>query len=551
MLRFRGWVYALILVLAVAAVYGPFLWNPIVFDDLAFFMPGSDLLDNFTHSFSLFEIRWLPYATIAWTKRLFGIDLIWFRLGDLFLHALVGVALYFFLRRLYQQVMASSLAEADSQPWLVGAFIAALLFAIHPVAVYGAGYLIQRTIVMSTLFSLLALIAYLKGLEQDDRPWLWVSVAFYLLAVLSKEAAIMLPAIMLAITVVVAGTDRALIRRLWPIYLACFMVALYVLSQKMGMMGTAYEIDASRMLENAAEKTTSGVMVSAVTGNGEHYHLLSVFNQCAFFFKYLGLWIFPDPDWMSVDMREPFAGSLLSLYLLAVLGFLTYGGVALRLLFKRGSLGLIGLAMVFPWLLFFPEFSVIRIQESFVLYRSYLWMPGIFIALPLLMMQIKPRIAIISGTLLAVILSLVAVDRLTTFSHPLLLWDDAEKLVHERRDLPGIDRIYGNRGKYFGDVKRYPDAIADYKIALSLRPDNANYYLGMAFAYLNMEDYLTALATFSKSIELDSKRMRAYYGRGKANEGGGNKRAALADFEKSCEMGWQSGCIKAQQLKSQ
>jgi len=538
---FRGWIYVIALVLAVALIYGQFLWNPIVFDDLWYFMAGSDLLDNFTHSFSLFEIRWLPYATIAWTKRIFGTDLIWFRLESLLLHASVGVTLFVFLRRLYQQTFALRIDEVNKQPWLAGAFIAALLFVMHPVAVYGAGYLIQRTIVMATLFSLLALTAYMKGLEQDSRPWLWASVAFYFLAVLSKEHAIMLPAVMLAITIVVAGTGKALFHRLWPIYLGCVMVAIFVLSQQMALMGTAYEIYAPQMLEQAAGDGIN-------SGGGEHNHLLSILTQCALFFKYLGLWLLPNPDWMSVDMRESFARGLLSPYLIAVVGFLAYGGIALRLLFKRGRHGLAGLALLFPWLLFFTEFSVIRIQEPFVLYRSYLWMPGIFIALPLLTMRLKPRIAIISGVIFAVLLALVATDRLRTFSHPLLLWDDAEKLVHDKQELPGVDRIYGNRAKHLDEVKRYPDAIADYQTALKLRPNFANHYQGMGISYLNMGEATKAIEAFSKAIEIEPGNVKSYFGRGLANDGLGNKMAALADFKKSCELGRQSGCAKAQQL---
>jgi tetratricopeptide (TPR) repeat protein len=247
-------------------------------------------------------------------------------------------------------------------------------------------------------------------------------------------------------------------------------------------------------------------------------------------------------------MREPFAGSLFSRYVFAMLGFLAYGGVAVALLFKRGRRGLIGLAMLFPWLLFFTEFSVIRIQESFVLYRSYLWMAGIFIALPLLLMKIKPRMALISGGVLALLLAMVAVDRLTTFSHPLLLWDDAEKLVHDQHNLPGVDRIYGNRALSFDGIKRYPDAIADYQTALSLNPASAHYYQGMGIAYLNMNEYSKSIAAFSQAVALEPARVKSYYGRGMANAGLGNRGAALADLEKSCELGWQSGCAKALQL---
>ncbi|EFK97765.1 hypothetical protein LDC_0180 [sediment metagenome] len=73
--------------------------------------------------------------------------------------------------------------------------LAALVFVMHPVAVYGAAYLIQRTILLATLFSLLSWLCVLRGLEERKPLWLWLSVLCYVDAVLSKEHAVMVPAV--------------------------------------------------------------------------------------------------------------------------------------------------------------------------------------------------------------------------------------------------------------------------------------------------------------------------------------------------------------------
>jgi len=93
----RVW-FVLLLLCAVTALYGQFLWNPIVFDDLPFFMvndAGHQPVDDYRYS--LFELRSLPYATLAWGKALFGLDMLPFRIENLLLHAAVAVALFFFL----------------------------------------------------------------------------------------------------------------------------------------------------------------------------------------------------------------------------------------------------------------------------------------------------------------------------------------------------------------------------------------------------------------------------------------------------------------------
>src|SRR3989344_4265991 len=65
------------------------------------------------------------------------------------------------------------------------------LFALHPVAVYAVGYLIQRSILMAALFAVLACWAFVRGLQTQRVAWHAGALLSYLLAVLSKEHAVM------------------------------------------------------------------------------------------------------------------------------------------------------------------------------------------------------------------------------------------------------------------------------------------------------------------------------------------------------------------------
>lgn len=529
---------ALLLVMAVSALYGQFLWNPIVFDDLDFFREGSATLRHFGSDFAPLEVRWLPYATLAWTARLFGLEMLNFRVGNLLLHAATAVALFFFLARLFRCVLGREINILNSAGlslnWM--AFFAALLFALHPVAVYGAGYLIQRTIVMATLFGLLALLAYLRGLTEGRGGWLAMSVVFYSLAVLSKEHAIMLPALMLALTVLLVRPLQAPWKRLWGVYMACALIAAYVVLQKTGILGGVYE-------------PAAAVMLSEMEGR-KHPHALSMLTQSYLFFKYWLLWLLPNPAWMSVDMREPFAPGLLTPYWAAAVAFFGYGMLAIRLLFTRGRLGLLGFAMLFPWVLFFTEFSTVRIQESFVLYRSYLWMAGGFSILPVLVALLTAKRTFILLLCCGILLVPMSMDRLASFSHSLLLWEEAEVLVKDKQKLPGVYRIYYNHGMSLIDVDRYQEGLADLQRALTLEPRSFVNHGGVAVGYLKLERYPEAIAEFRRAIEMEPGYVNAYHGRGLANIGLGDKAAALVDFEKSCELGWKSGCAKARNLKA-
>ncbi len=520
--------FSVILLIAVAVVYGGFLWNPILFDDVYFFGVGARTLETFVSSFRPLEIRWLPYATIAWTGKYFGLELINFRIEALLLHGVVGIAMFHFLAKLYKLVFVVPVKQ-DVMPLYWIAFFSALIFVWHPVAVYAAGYLIQRTIVMATLFGLLAMNAYIQGITTNSRRWLGVSVVLYLLAVLCKEHVIMLPAVILALTVLLSGLIKAPRKTLCWVFAAYFAIALFVIGQKIGLYGKVYEIAAPEMLGEL---------------NVANPHAMSSVTQSGLFFKYLGLWLLPNPAWMSADMREPFATNIFSPYLLALLAYLGYGVIAAWLLFQRGRKGLLGLALLFPWLLFFTEFTTVRIQESFVLYRSYLWMPGIFIAMPLLIEQLKSRSAIILLLMISVIFAIFSVDRLKTFSHPLLLWDDAESLVQNKHNLPGVDRIYNNRGTALTNTKLYREAIADFTVAIHLQPNNSYYHMGLGAALYNVDDYTAAIVEYSKSVDLDNKNARAYYFRALSYEKSGLVKLAKSDFKISCQLGWESGCKK-------
>lgn len=528
----RTWIPLFLLVLATAALYGQFLWNPIIFDDVPFFMVDSEGKQQVSgYRFSLFELRSLPYATLAWSKEWFGLEVLYFRVENLLLHVAVVLALFFFLAGLFAAVCGCH-AKNSLSPRLA-AFFAALLFALHPVATYAAGYLVQRTIIMATLFSLLAMLCYAQGSIRQKKLWLWMSVPLYYLAVFSKEHAVMLPAALLALTVLLHEDWREKLKQRWGIFTALAGIAVFVLLAKKGLLGSVYEINAPYMLLEIDSELT---------------YPLSILTQSWLFFKYAALWIFPNPAWMSIDMREPFARSLLSPYLLALAGFAAWGAGAFWLLLKRGRAGLVGFALLFPWVMFLTELSTVRIQEGFVLYRSYLWAVGAYCLLPVIFAKSKVRMAAGMLTVIALAMFTVSMERLMTFSHPVLLWDDAEKLVKGRTDLPGVHRIYFNRGTELSKIEKYDLAIADFKQALALAGGYADVYGNMGVSYFKKGDWQNAAVSFNTAIELIHQmekppNPRFIYGRAMVFEKMGEMQKSQADYQVSCQLA-KKGCEK-------
>jgi tetratricopeptide (TPR) repeat protein len=102
---------------------------------------------------------------------------------------------------------------------LPGAWLAALVFALHPVHVESVAWITERKNVLSGLFYLLAARAFLRWQERGSAPGTaavpWPAFAWFALALLAKTTACSLPA---ALLLLAWWRDGAIARRLW---LAC------------------------------------------------------------------------------------------------------------------------------------------------------------------------------------------------------------------------------------------------------------------------------------------------------------------------------------------
>jgi hypothetical protein len=527
----------LALCLPVTLLYGQFFWNPVVFDD-SYFFDGSTHEQYLDKVFS-FDLRWLPYATLEWTHSAFGLDLIWFRVGNLMLHLATTITLFFFLRRLFEQIVPKN-NENLSPHYL--AFFGALIFAMHPASVYAAAYLVQRSTLMATLFALLTWRLFLEGLLRENQRWLLASAATYFLAVLSKEHAIMVPAVAIALLLLVSNQSiRQRLLLIWPTFVVYGLIGGFVVFQikTRHILGQAYEPIAANYLSLLGPDFDMRLAFP-----------LSILTQCFLFFKYLWVWIVPSPAWMSVDMPQVFARSLWSWPEIAgLVGFMIYPVLAIRLLLQKGVKGLLGFALLCPWLLFATELSTIRIQEAFVLYRSYLWMAGAFAALPFLCQKLSAKQAVITLTFITLLMLPLSLLRLTTFSHPLLLWDDAARLVNyaDEKRL-GIDRIFYNRGTELIRVKHYAEAIGDLSKAIKFKSYYEGYaYQNRASAYLESQQYVLALSDINKAIELlPTNKARLYLGKGRILEGLKDSTAAMQAYTQACTLGLQIACQKTE-----
>ena len=522
----------LILIALGLGLYFPFLHNPLFFDDLPFFKSGQ-LEDVFLSGFS-FNLRWLPYFITAWIQLIFDNNIAVQRGINIALHVATAAMLYTLVKQISDHVAPHRNNDR-------AALAAALLFLLSPIAVYAVGYLVQRTILMATLFCLLALNTYFDGLVTRKKAYFIFSAGFYLLSAFSKQHAVLLPAVALAMTPLAIPFNRDALKRLiFPLALYLPVFVLVVLKSK-GDVGHAYEPQGNEFLMG---------YLGAIDA-----HLawaLSACTQAGLFFKYLLLAIFPNPAWMSIDMRVPFAEQLTQpKYVLAVIAFLAYGFTASILLFKGDRKALVGFALIAPWLLFGVEFSTVRIQEAFVLYRAYLWIPLLFLLIPALTNKLSNKQFWPLILILAVAYTVVARDRLESFSTSFALWDDAVQKLPKKENVPGAARPYFNRANEYMALKQRKMAISDYSHAIKLNPELATLYLARGNAYWLEKNYILATQDINTVLRLEPDNANGYYVDGLISKSRGYNAEANRKFEIACKFKSMGACIEIKKISSQ
>jgi protein O-mannosyl-transferase len=534
-----------VLVVLACVLYVPFLKNPFIFDDVTLFSGG-----GFAHFATLpsgVNLRHLPYFSLAFPQIMWGRFPPWghpeiHRLISLAFHVACSLALYRLLRDLLLVAGATSGPRSDDPQANARllAFIGAAVFAIHPVAVYGTGYLIQRTIVLATLFSLLSMMYFVRGLSRGSHADAISAALFYTLAVLSKEHSVLLPAAAVLAAPLV-DVNRRFAARHAALYLAaCAPAAILVTLLSKGLIGDAYEPS----FEGIADQL-EGVFGLDIS---DFPWALSAVTQAGLFFQYLALWVWPDTRGMSIDLRVDFIATWTPGWIFVKVSvFAAYGAVGILLLRRRGRAGLVGLGLLYTWILFLVEFTTVRFQEPLVLYRSFLWAPGILIALAAALSGVSRRVALAAFAIICPVLLYQAHDRLVTFSSPFLLWQDAVAKL-PGQPIPWGSRTLYNLGREYLYSGRPEKAAEIAERCLAQYPHTYHCHFARGAIHLELRQYEQALSHIERARALRPASAVAHNHLGLILENLGRREEARAFFRRASELGFGAADHHIQRL---
>ena len=520
-----------VLLLLLFGLYLPSLRDALVFDDAL--ITSGQLFAEYGSLLAL-KPRMLSYGSIVWLHALVG-DAWWVqRLANVVLHTAVVAMLYVFYRQLLLSLALPETTDEKSPPalrWAV--FMGVAWYAFNPTAVYAVAYLTQRSIVMATLFSVIALWAVLKALA-SRQPLYWLAAAVaYVAAMLSKEYALALPAVAIAMIVLVRRPPAKLLLVMGSVGLVLAATAGWLLYVRYGsIVGRVFdEISVSYLKQLAV--TAPGVEKQA--------YPLSIINQMWLYFEYGCRWFLPSTQMMSVDMRPTFPTQLLSVpHVLGVVGYaaLFVGSLTLMLRYRDGR-ALLGFCLFIPTILFITEFSTVWIQDPFVLYRSYLWaiaVPGvIYLGVRQLAGRISSTALFACAGAIGLIMIWQTTDRIASFRTELTVWDDAVRKFPSEL-VVGKSRAYLNRGQAYQLAGEDNRAIRDYQRSTAFG-DNGEGLLNAGSVLLARGRFTEAIAAFDGAMARGQQGASLSLNRGTALLSLGDTTGALASLQLALTQG--------------
>src|SRR5579871_2060128 len=184
----KGVVVVAALALAAFVAYWPSLHGGFVWDDATYvqdrLIKASDGLYRMWFTTDAVDYWPLTNTTFWFEWRLWGLHSSGYHVTNLLLHIGNAVIFWSILRRLA----------------VPGAIAASVIFLLHPVNVESVAWIAQRKNTLSTLFFLLSILWYVRSDEaRGERRWYWLSLAAFLLAMLSKASIATLPLLLLVI----------------------------------------------------------------------------------------------------------------------------------------------------------------------------------------------------------------------------------------------------------------------------------------------------------------------------------------------------------------
>jgi tetratricopeptide (TPR) repeat protein len=445
---------------------------------------------------------------------IFGLRPWGFHLSKILFHAGNSLLVFFTASTIINRHMGGDTDTKTPQVYIP--FVAALLFAIHPI--HTEAVTVGTTEVSLAFFYLLSFYLYIRA-DVMGRGVPVSSLVFFFLAVLSKETALTLPILLFAYDY---SFKRGLILRLTS-------NTLYLLLKKY----LPYLVVAGIYFVMRTHAIGGFAPVKFHTDLSNYEYFINVFPLFA---QYLGKLILPI-NLNAAYVFHPMHSLIEWKGILAVAVTLCFI-FTLYLVRDRNRVAFFSLLWIVIPLL--PVFYIPALGEHTFAER-YLYLPSVgFVIIVSVGLCGIARLDVLSSRALTLMLSVVlvitalysagTVKRNPIWKDDLTLWSDTV------RKSPDSHEAHINLGLAYDGQGRVDEAIEEFRFALRLNPGNeiAHYNLGNAYHNLGLID--EAIGEFKEAIRLKHYFVNAHDNLGKAYAAQGRMDEAIEEFKEAIRL---------------
>lgn len=409
---------------------------------------------------------------------------------SLFLHALNAVVFFLVTAQILRAARGTSPHPSSTAAYL-GAAVAALLFAVHPLRVEAVTWISAQPYLPAVLFFTLAVSAYVRAHRaappgKTGRRWLAVSLACYLLAVGFKAVAVTLPAVLLILDVYplrrwrgvghgFAGRTLRLIAEKTPFFVVALFVSIWA-AQAKDYNETRVPFHESqpnaRLAQSAYGFAFYPLKTVAPTGLIPFYKLPHD----------LGL------------ARWPYAPAAISVAVLTLVLFLT-----------RRRWPAPFAAWIVYGVILFPNVGLLQISQQIAADRySYLAIMPLMILLAGGLSALWSAASAKGPAIRAAILILSAAAAISLgigSNRQVRIWHDSQSLWSATLRIdPRCAVAECQLGQAFVEAQEFENGITHFETAIRLEPDFAFAYTNLGAIHLHQGDLSTALRMYQRAL---------------------------------------------------
>ena len=420
--------------------------------------------------------RPLVSVSFMWDYFLWGKFTFGYHLTNVVLHLLNAILFFLIISRLTHNKLIS--------------FYSSALFLVHPLAVSVVSYISGRADSLALLFILSCFLSYLKG----SRAHYALSIIFFILALLSKEIAMIFP--LLLLLYLLYFKERSKLSSLLP-FLA---VTLTYLLLRLTVLDFSYRpLFLSKYSPFERLITTPKIILS-----------------------YLNTLIFPFNLHMertlnvSKSLIEPV--TLLSLLTLVLIIF------SIFYLKRRHKLISFGLAWFIVALL--PLLGLVPLNATIADHWLYVPSLGFFLSLTVILKR-RQNVALI---IICLIFSLITINRNTDWK------DEFTFFTRTLAKNPASALAHNNLGALYARQNNYDLAKKEYIIAIEVDPEYTEAINNLGLAYKRENKIDEAIKQFQLTLALEPNRVMTRNSLGVAYGLNNEEQKAEEEFKKTIEL---------------